>query len=212
MSGVKRNSRGGGKVVFGVDAGRRFGAGFRARAGADGVGCFKRGDGGVVVGTGPVWARGAEIPVEDEFGRIDHRGHRGHGEGVGQRSSSWNGIAMEVGRLGEPSLPWGFAGRCRAAGRAESGCSGGDAACVAGATLRVADGRVVSELSWEEGWSLLSRKARMVRRAEPFFLCALCVFSGSNELYINKLFPKGLCKTRTVQRVLLQIQSDESKK
>jgi len=102
--GVKRNSRGGGKVVFGVVPRRRFGAGFRARAGADGVGCFKRGDGGVVVGTGPVWARGAEIPVEGKLGRIDHRGHRGHGEGVGQRSSSWNGIAMEVGRLGEPSL------------------------------------------------------------------------------------------------------------
>jgi len=111
---------------------------------------------------------------------------------------------------GSASHPyWGFAGRCRAAGRAESGCSGGDAAGVAGAALRVADGRVVSELSWEEGWSLLARKARMVRRAEPFFLCVFC---GSNELYINKLFPNGLCKTRTVQRVLLQIQSDESKK
>lgn len=30
--GVKRNSRGGGKVVFGVVASRRFGAGFRVRA------------------------------------------------------------------------------------------------------------------------------------------------------------------------------------
>jgi len=46
---------------------------------------------------------------------------------------------MEVGRLGEPSLPWGFAGRCRAGGRAESGGSGCDAAGVAGAALRVAD-------------------------------------------------------------------------
>ena len=104
MSGVKRNSRGGGKVVFGVVPRRRFGAGFRARAGADGVGCFKRGDGGVVVRRRSVWAGGAEIPVEGKLGRIDHRGHRGHGEGVGQRSSSWNGIAIEVGRLGEPSL------------------------------------------------------------------------------------------------------------
>ncbi len=34
---------------------------------------------------------------------------------------------MEVGQLGEPSLPWGFAGRCRAAGRVESGGSGRDA-------------------------------------------------------------------------------------
>ena len=75
--GVKRNSRVGGKVVFGVVASRRFGAGFRARAGADGVGCFCRGNGGVVVGRRSVWAGGAEISVEDEFGRIDHRGHRG---------------------------------------------------------------------------------------------------------------------------------------
>jgi len=38
--GVKLNSRGGGKVVFGVLASRRFGAGICAGAGADGVGCF----------------------------------------------------------------------------------------------------------------------------------------------------------------------------
>ena len=75
--GVKRNSRGGGEIVSGVVASRRFGAGFRARAGADGVGCFCRGNGGVVVGRRSVWAGGAEISVEDEFGRIDHRGHRG---------------------------------------------------------------------------------------------------------------------------------------
>ena len=103
--GVKRNSRGGGEIVSGVVASRRFGAGICAGAGADGFGCFYWGNGGVVVGRRSVWAGGAEIPVEDEFGRIDHRGHRGHGEGVGQRSSSWNGIAMEVGQLGEPSLP-----------------------------------------------------------------------------------------------------------
>ena len=77
-AGVKRNSRGGGKVVFGVVASRRFGAGFRARAGADGVGCFYRRDGGVVVGRRSVWAGGAEIPVEGKLGRIDHRGHREH--------------------------------------------------------------------------------------------------------------------------------------
>jgi len=70
--GVKRNSRGGGKVVFGVVASRRFGAGFRARSGADVVGCFYRRDGGVVVGRRSVWARGAEIPVEGKLGRIDH--------------------------------------------------------------------------------------------------------------------------------------------
>ena len=96
-------------------------SGFCAGAGSNGVGCFYWGNGGVVVGRRSVWAGGAEIPVEDEFGRIDHRGHRGHGEGVGQTSGSWNGIAMAVGQLGEPSLPWGFAGRCRAAGRAEPG-------------------------------------------------------------------------------------------
>jgi len=78
VSGVKRNSRGGGKVVFRVAASRRFGAGFRARAGADGVGCFYRGDGGVVMGRRSVSAGGAEISLEGEFGGIDHRGHRGH--------------------------------------------------------------------------------------------------------------------------------------
>ena len=46
-SGVNRNSRGGGKVVFGVVASLRFGAGFRARADAGGVGCFYRRDGRV---------------------------------------------------------------------------------------------------------------------------------------------------------------------
>jgi len=76
VSGVKRNSRGGGKVVFGVVAGRRFGAGFHARAGADGVGCFYRRDIGVVVGRRSVWAGGTEIPVEDEFGSADHKGHK----------------------------------------------------------------------------------------------------------------------------------------
>jgi len=86
-SGVKRNSRGGGKVVFGVVASRRFGAGFRARTGADGVGCFYRRDGGVVVGRGSVWARGAEIPVEGELNRIEHRGHGEHGGVVGQTSN-----------------------------------------------------------------------------------------------------------------------------
>jgi hypothetical protein len=54
---------------------------------------------------------------------------------------------MGVGRLGEPSLPWDFAGRCRVAGRAEPGGSGGDAKGIEGAALCVADGRVVSELS-----------------------------------------------------------------
>jgi hypothetical protein len=67
--GVKRNSRGGGEIVSGVVASRRFGAGFRARAGADGVGCFYRGNGGVGLGRGSVWAGGAEISVEDEFRR-----------------------------------------------------------------------------------------------------------------------------------------------
>ena len=66
--GVKRNSRGGGQVVFGVVASRRFGAGFRTRAGADGVGCVYGGDSGVVVGRRSVWAGGAEISVEGEFG------------------------------------------------------------------------------------------------------------------------------------------------
>ena len=75
--GVKRNSRGGGEIVSGVVATRRFGAGICAGAGADGFGCFYWGNGGVVVGRRSVWAGGAEISVEDEFGRIDHRGHRG---------------------------------------------------------------------------------------------------------------------------------------
>ena len=69
--------RGGGKVVFGVISSRRFGAGICAGAGADGFGCIYWGNGGVVVGRRSVWAGGAEIPVEDEFGRADHRGHRG---------------------------------------------------------------------------------------------------------------------------------------
>ena len=55
---------------------------FARRAGEDGVGCFKRGDGGVVVRRRSVWAGGAEIPAEGELNRIDHRGQRGHG-GVG---------------------------------------------------------------------------------------------------------------------------------
>ena len=52
-------------------------SGFCAGAGSNGVGCFYWGNGGVVVGRRSVWAGGAEIPVEDEFGRADHRGHRG---------------------------------------------------------------------------------------------------------------------------------------
>jgi len=48
---------------------------------------------------------------------------------------------MKVGRLGEPSLPWGFAERCRAAGGAESGR---DAAVVEGShyTLRTEESYV----------------------------------------------------------------------
>ena len=38
--GVKRQSRGGGQLVFGVVASRQFGAGFCAGAGEDGAGCF----------------------------------------------------------------------------------------------------------------------------------------------------------------------------
>ena len=76
-AGVNRNSRSRGAVVFGVVAGRRSGAGIFQRAGADGVGCFYRADGGVVVGRRSVWAGGAEIPIEGKLSRIDHRGHRG---------------------------------------------------------------------------------------------------------------------------------------
>ena len=77
--GVKRNSRGGGKVVFGVVASRRFGAGFRARAGADGVGCFFVGNRGVDVGRRSVWAGGAEIPAEGDKNGVNHGGHGEHG-------------------------------------------------------------------------------------------------------------------------------------
>ena len=49
-SGVKRNSRGCGEVVFGVVAGRFFSAGICAGAGADGFGCFFSGDGGLGFG------------------------------------------------------------------------------------------------------------------------------------------------------------------
>ena len=54
--------------------------------GADGVGYFYNGDGGVVVGGGSGWAGGAEIPVEGEFGRMDHRGHGEHGGGWVRKS------------------------------------------------------------------------------------------------------------------------------
>ena len=47
---------------------------------------FYRGDGGVVVGGGSGWAGGAEIPVEGEFGRMDHRGHGEHGGGWVRKS------------------------------------------------------------------------------------------------------------------------------
>ncbi len=40
------------------------------------VGCF--------VGRRSVWAGGAEIPVEDEFGRVDHRGHNRKGWGASE--------------------------------------------------------------------------------------------------------------------------------
>jgi len=57
-----------------------------AGGGADGVGCFYKGDGGVVVGGGSGWAGGAEIPVEGEFGRMDHRGGGEHGGGWVRKS------------------------------------------------------------------------------------------------------------------------------
>ena len=85
--GVKRNSRGGGEIVSGVVASRRFGAGICAGAGADGFGCFFWGNGGGVVGRRSVWAGGAEIPVEDDKNGVNHGGHGEHG-GFGIHKSS----------------------------------------------------------------------------------------------------------------------------
>ena len=58
---------------------------------------------------------------------------------------------MKVGRLGEPSLPWGFPERCRAAGGAESGR---DAAVVEGShyALRTEERMCIGWRDFWTGW------------------------------------------------------------
>ena len=106
--GVKRNSGGGGKVVFGVVACRRFAQDFAHEQALMALDDFIVGHGEVVMGRRSVWAGGAEIPVEDEFGRVDHRGHNRKGWGASEEEQ------LKVGPEG-----------ARRAGASESKCTEG---------------------------------------------------------------------------------------